>query len=511
MKSVKQILEFRKNYGKLTEGEVLAILHSEIFINSDAMLIEWHDLLLFICAFPKSKIVLQNAKNLLFEFEVNYSKKIKSEKFINSGINQTKIRGNFSFTLLRELIQSKVEIEIYHIGAERSIIKEVFSEILPLAAKESFAEHNFSIQKFASNQKTNIKKLLPLIIELFEKSSKTESEKERLFSNLDVYIELKQKFQFARTGNLLKTKTPFYSLNFTKLNSNEGPFENLNPVKLTSSNKNSILLSARLALFNLLRETEPLTYTQKNDVYGFDGGCGLNIYLFGIEKEFRQAFDVYFGFMAYKNGCPYAYGGAWMLGDFARIGLNIFSPYRGGESTRTFIKIMAAYHTIGGIKNFMIEPYQIGKNNPEGIESGAFWFYYKLGFRPMQKELAKLAGSEFQKMQNKKTYKSSFKTLLKLSDSLLLYTLDSGKEPFIFDSPAISTAIGDYFINVKNFESKGLIEDNFLLLNKIKQNQQCGISNELLNKLIRLKKGRSEKEYLNFVCNNFEILRNYFA
>jgi hypothetical protein len=45
-----------------------------------------------------------------------------------------------------------------------------------------------------------------------------------------------------------------------------------------------------------------------------------------------------------------------------------------------------------GVEVFSLDPYQIGHENEEGIESGAFWFYRKLGFRPVRPELAEARG-----------------------------------------------------------------------------------------------------------------------
>ena len=41
-----------------------------------------------------------------------------------------------------------------------------------------------------------------------------------------------------------------------------------------------------------------------------------------------------------------------------------------------------------GCTSFSIEPYQLGRDNDEGIESGAWWFYRKLGFRRLLTAMA---------------------------------------------------------------------------------------------------------------------------
>ena len=45
--------------------------------------------------------------------------------------------------------------------------------------------------------------------------------------------------------------------------------------------------------------------------------------------------------------------------------------------------MLAMLHHVLGAASFTLDPYQLGgKGNDDGIESGAWWFYYKLGFRP---------------------------------------------------------------------------------------------------------------------------------
>ncbi|MBK7965160.1 MAG: hypothetical protein IPK10_07600 [Bacteroidetes bacterium] len=99
---------------------------------------------------------------------------------------------------------------------------------------------------------------------------------------------------------------------------------------------------------------------------------------------------------------PYAYGGTWLLGSMAKIGLNIFPSYRGGESTWFFAQLMRVYSQEFNPDYFIAEPYQVGRGNPEGIASGAFWFYYKLGYRPLSKLHQTLATKEFAKLKSGK-------------------------------------------------------------------------------------------------------------
>ena len=47
-----------------------------------------------------------------------------------------------------------------------------------------------------------------------------------------------------------------------------------------------------------------------------------------------------------------------------------------------------------GADTFTIVPYQLGDGNDEAIASGAWWFYYKLGFRPRDAATRRLHAAE---------------------------------------------------------------------------------------------------------------------
>jgi hypothetical protein len=63
----------------------------------------------------------------------------------------------------------------------------------------------------------------------------------------------------------------------------------------------------------------------------------------------------------------------------------------------------------------------LGHENEEAIASGAFWFYYKLGFRPAGQEVAKLAEKEAAKAAAKPGYRTTPAILRRLSAEHLFY------------------------------------------------------------------------------------------
>jgi hypothetical protein len=81
-------------------------------------------------------------------------------------------------------------------------------------------------------------------------------------------------------------------------------------------------------------------------------------------------------------------------------------------------------HHFTGVTTFALDPYQIGFENEEGIASGAFWFYRKLGFRPTRRDALTLVQREEQKLTARSGYRTSARTLRKLAESPMVFELN---------------------------------------------------------------------------------------
>ncbi len=99
--------------------------------------------------------------------------------------------------------------------------------------------------------------------------------------------------------------------------------------------------------------------------------------------ERRLLLESVYGFLTLKNGVPVGYVLVSALFGSSEIAYNVFETFRGGESGRIYGKVLALTRQLFGPDVFTIFPYQLGGyGNPEALESGAWWFYQKLGFRP---------------------------------------------------------------------------------------------------------------------------------
>jgi hypothetical protein len=71
-----------------------------------------------------------------------------------------------------------------------------------------------------------------------------------------------------------------------------------------------------------------------------------------------------------------------------------------------------------------VYPYQIGQQNDEAIDSGAFWFYRKLGFRSGSRDLEQLARREEHKIHADSGHRTSKGILKRLAEAHMFYEVN---------------------------------------------------------------------------------------
>ena len=157
------------------------------------------------------------------------------------------------------------------------------------------------------------------------------------------------------------------------------------------------------------RELYPLIGSSPEEVYLYEPGRGVRIVVYGSLPEIRLPLEANHGLMLVKNGVPIGYGLGAMLFDRCEIAINIFPEYRSGESSFIFERVAHLFVAHFGARVLVIRPYQVGEDNREALESGAFWFYYKFGFRPVKPRVRALAEEEHARIAADRSYRSPMK------------------------------------------------------------------------------------------------------
>jgi len=239
--------------------------------------------------------------------------------------------------------------------------------------------------------------------------------------------------------------------------------------KLSDTERSNVIDVIKKSMTLTARETDPATYLDPSTLRLYELERGISIAHFTMTINRKLPLEYYIGFTLFKNGLPASYGGAWVFGKRALFGINVFEAYRGGESGYIMCQLLRSYRQAYGVDYFEVEPYQYGADNPDGIKSGAFWFYYRYGFRPLDQSLNKLAETEFQKIKSQKGYRSSERTLLRFIESNIALNLGNGIPPTV---PEVAAKITKYII--KNFGGDRRVAidhtvDAFKQKNKIKE------------------------------------------
>jgi hypothetical protein len=195
-------------------------------------------------------------------------------------------------------------------------------------------------------------------------------------------------------------------------------------VRLASAMEARQLLDlARGALVTRSRDIDGIAYGDERDIWVVDDRDGLQWAVIGVLPERRAPLRATYGFLTLRNGVPTGYGQLDSLFKSVALSFNSYPTFRGAETARVFARLLAACCAFLGTTAFTLAPYQIGHRNADAVASGAWWFYYKLGFRPRNPALLALAEKELARMHRKKGYRSPPATLRQLAtDTLVLDT-----------------------------------------------------------------------------------------
>lgn len=183
------------------------------------------------------------------------------------------------------------------------------------------------------------------------------------------------------------------------------------------------------ALLDLLRDTSAARY---RELHGFThgdpgsfveagAGRGVRIFLHGVPPRSRLPLRAYHAGLFVKNGVPVGYFETLSFFERVEVGYNVYYTFREGESAWLYGRLLRVLNQLLGGTRFSMDPYQLGHHNEEAIKAGAFWFYRKLGLRPMRRELERLADAEAAKIASRPGYRTPARILERLAEGTMIY------------------------------------------------------------------------------------------
>ena len=521
-KLVSQLFSVRNSYGKKFPSQKLFLLkaidNEKPTSKKDVQL--YYSVLLFLIAYPDNRSVYTQAIFSLQQLHLYIqSHKRLRDSLYNSGITNTQLCAAYSFEMVKWMRSTyKKNIRISSFEAGEAQIQFILSVVMPKVESEIMQDGNAEWRSWLKRSMKKEEDLLDRLIAVFDETDIRPEIKDELWSAIGINIEI----DFTAPDSLPDSLfIPYYHHSLIK-KKNDRELKGIHPPKvhLQKDEAAQVIACSRMILVKHLREIDPITFTSAELVSYYQLPRGYSIALMGMWPERRHPIDSYMGYTVFKNGLPVAYAASWVLFDSARIGLNIFPAYRGCESKYIFEQVLKIHSSVYRLKRFSTDPYQIGKDNSDGIHSGAFWIYYSAGFRPIGNEQKNIATVEAKKIRSIKGYRTPASVLKKLAESRLELILD--KKAVRFDvtdlSRAYAAILKDQYNNkrkpaeelalkklaailkIKKYQEVNmqyvLKNWSILLLNEEKELRSNSELKKILKKLIQLKAGGSEEEYI---------------
>jgi hypothetical protein len=401
-------------------------------------LIRFHEVLMVLRAFPPSERVLRQSVNLLNHFYKRVEALRESGADMDefdpievSGIAGTTMQDALGFDLMRWLVRrmpGKVEIAWDDYDDERAM-GSGWPRVIPLLEEDSLVEANIPWRKWLDAAQGNRSASPGWLVKQFEALPISDTEKTRAYDALHMPVRWRlENSHLSRTRNWKIVPSVFYQQEplvtrkdvslATELARRPPSLRKLSPVQGAK-----VMDLIREVMLVRYRELYGTTLGDPRSVVRGDLGRGVTIFLWNLQPERRLPLRAYTAGLTLKNGVPINYIEAIGLFEWIEVGFNTFYTFRGGEVAWIFAQVLRCLCKFMGATCVSMYPYQLGQNNDEAIESGAFWFYRKLGFRPGRAGLLRLVEREEKRIAANPKYQSPPRTLRRLADGHVFYEL----------------------------------------------------------------------------------------
>jgi len=448
-----QLEACRYRFGRREAARVVTLLKrlDAMRFSDSPSLIRFHEALLFLRAFPQGPAVVRATERILNSFhkKVEALREVRADMddfdtFEVSGIAGTQMEDTLSFDVANWLVKrlpNKVEIawDNYEPGRDLGATGPRF---IPLLDDDANVEADTPWRRWL--EAAAGKKRVPAwLISRFEQLPLPAPQKAELYESLRVPLRWSlENSVISRTRNWKPVRsvyqhifyhtTPFISRSQVSLAAGLAR----RPPRLTSLSREQgeqVMDTIREVMLVRYRELYGTTLGDPQSVVQADlgtheAGRGVTIYLWNLPPDRRLPLRAYVAGLTLKNGVPINYIEAIGLCEWMEVGFNTFYTFRGGEAGWIYAQVLRCLCHRMGTTCVSVYPYQLGHDNEEAIESGAFWFYRKLGFRPGRADLQKLAEREEEKIAaatklGKAKYHTPVRTLKRLAAGHVFYEM----------------------------------------------------------------------------------------
>jgi len=428
-----ELAGWKQRYGEdpAPLAELLHRLTDTPFASSED-LIRLHEDALFLRAYPHSEAVARACDELLCGFGARLAALGEVPEEIEepevSGIAGTSVTAIFTYEAACALTArygGSIDIA-WEYCPELDRFGPLLAAIFPAAREEWPVEAHFPAREWIERARRPDQTSLQWILQKLEKLDGPRARRAELYDGARIMLAWRLgESAAARTHTRRGPATFFHT----------APLLRRKDVDLAAELTSPALPLQRLTLreareaIALIQDTSAVRY---RELYGFNfpdlkhilsinAGRGLEILFFGAAPEARLPLRAYHAGMFFKNGVPAGYIEILSFLERAEVGFNLYYTFREGETAWIYAKLLQVCRQMLGVSVFWVDPYQIGHENEEAIESGAFWFYRKLGFRPVDPRLEALARKEERRLAAHKDARTPARLLRRLACSPMVY------------------------------------------------------------------------------------------
>jgi len=431
-------LTFSASSGERIE-RLLKRLERESVTDAES-LITLHEVLLFLRAYPQSATIVTKTESLLRAFSQRVHEAAAQEQDLSSldhpelsGVAGRDVADTFSYFIVNGLVaRYPRQVEFYWEWFEdENRLGQTWPRFIPLLEEDAFVEANIPYRSWLQAVRNGTAEIVWLL-KRFEQLPLPSTAKAELYDSQKLYVQWRPPYRVTRTGMRLPAKlrsgNTFYHREPLLQRRDVSFRDELSKThfelqKLSQVDGETLLNLARDASTVRYRELYGFTHGDPGRVMKVHLGRGVDLFVISLAPGARLPLRAYHAAMIFKNMVPVGYFEGLSLFERMESGFNLYYTFREGETAWLYARTLAVMRQLVGVTTFVLDPYQVGFENEEGIESGAFWFYRKLGFRSTDPRLQKLTEKEESKIRERTTYRTPPATLRKLAVSPMIFEL----------------------------------------------------------------------------------------
>jgi hypothetical protein len=425
-----QLERSRHAFGGGAESLKLALLESlaRVDLPTSKQVLRLHDVLCFMRAYPDGPEALRRVERMLADFSRRRDLRRHRRSLSDSGIAGTAIEFRFFWPTARWLARRW--------GTRLSIVwpdfdgRHQLEDLLPLLTHfgetPALDELAYTPRQWITRLKGPVETDAAFLVRRFAALPMDEFAREKLYDRLDPPLRIapgpdtpSRTAAYVAPGRVVFQTVPLARARpDLEAELRRAPLS----VRAVSRREGQRLIDlAREAMVTRSRDLDVFSWGDPDDVRLADCGGGLQFAVIGAIPERRLLMEAVYAFLTLKNGVPVGYVLNSALYGSAEIAYNVFETWRGAEAGAIYGRALATVRHVFGADSFTIYPYQLGEGNSEALESGAWWFYQKLGFRPRDPEARRLMERELKRIRSRPSHRSSIATLRRLAHANLYY------------------------------------------------------------------------------------------